>query len=78
MHRNVEHLEALFIERKSTTQRRFGGNKKWSGFSASDGLGMVLHCNHKTKASKDNDSCLEGLIPATAMQMSDGEVKDIY
>jgi hypothetical protein len=78
LHRNVEHLEALFIERKSTTQRRFGCNKKWSSFSASDGLGMVLHCNHKTKVSKDNDSCLEGLIPATAMQMSDGEVKDIY
>jgi hypothetical protein len=39
---------------------------------------MVLHCNHKTKALKDNDSCSEGLIPATAMQMSDGEVKDIY
>jgi hypothetical protein len=55
-HRNVEHLEALLFEKKSATQGDFGGNKQWSSFLDSDSLCMVLHCNHRMKASKDNDN----------------------
>jgi len=74
----VTHLEALLFERKPATQRYFGGNKQGSGFLDSDGLCMVLHCSHRRKASEDNDSCSEGLIPARAMQRNDKEVKDVY
>ena len=77
-HRNVEHLEALLFERKSATQRHFRGNRQWSVFLDPDGLCMVLHCNHRRKASKDNGNCPEGLIPATAIQMNDEEMKNIY
>jgi hypothetical protein len=71
-------LQREYECRAANASRRTCKKQISHGFSASDGLGMVLHCNHKTKALKDNDSCSEGLIPATAMQMSDGEVKDIY
>ena len=74
----MEHIEPLLLERKAATQRHFGGDKQWSGFVNSEGLCMVLHCSHRMIASKDNDSCSEGLIPATAMHMSDKEMKDIY
>jgi hypothetical protein len=37
-----------------------------------------LHCNRRTKASKDNDNCSEGLMPAKAMQKSEEEAKDTY
>jgi hypothetical protein len=60
----VKHLEALLFERKSATQRLFGGSKKLSGFVDADDLCIVLHCSHRTKASKDNDNCLEGFIAA--------------
>jgi hypothetical protein len=63
-HRNVEYLEALLFERKLAMQRHFGGNRQCSGFLDSNGLYMVLRCSHRTKASKGNDNCLEGFIPA--------------
>jgi hypothetical protein len=70
----AEDLEELVFERKSSTQRHFGGNKQWSGFLDTDGGWMMLHCNHRTK-QPGNDDCCEGLISEKAVHLTDEEVR---
>ena len=70
----VEHLEALLFEMKPSTQRHFGGNKQWSGFLDTEGVSLVLHCNHGTK-QPGSDDCSEGLIPAKAVHLTEEEVR---
>ena len=74
--REYRTLAAFLLERKPSTQRHFGGNKQRSRFLATDGVSLVLHCNHRTQQPGD-DGCSEGLIPAKAVHLRTEEVKKL-
>ena len=48
------HFEALLRERKPS-KRQFGDTKQWSGFIDTDGVAMVLHCNHRVKEDRQQE-----------------------
>lgn len=58
----IESLEALLVERKYKSRRNYGGNKFWTGFIDTDGIG--------------NNNCSKELIPAEAMHLSEEETQD--
>jgi hypothetical protein len=52
-----------------------GDNKQQNGLEDTDGVAMIFHCNHRTRAANGNHTCSQDVMPAKAMKLSADDVK---